>query len=133
MSAILQSRALEPHIHSQCGACNTSFEFSLPSPPPRSGALLQVRCYKCAQVVQHAFYPGQVAGPSAQTQASAGAGASVGANGGGSSSSGGRRGRKIGTQDKPLETTYYDLLGVGVLATDEEIKKAYRESYTCGF
>jgi len=35
-------------------------------------------------------------------------------------------GRKIGTQDRPLETGYYDLLGVPITATADEVKKAYR-------
>lgn len=37
-----------------------------------------------------------------------------------------KKGRKIGTQEKPLETGYYDLLGVPIDASTDDIKKSYR-------
>ncbi|KIJ19717.1 hypothetical protein PAXINDRAFT_69259, partial [Paxillus involutus ATCC 200175] len=48
-------------------------------------------------------------------------------NGTNSAPSGSRKGLKIGTQEKPLETGYYDILGVPIDATTEDVKKAYNK------
>ncbi|GEM06559.1 chaperone regulator [Rhodotorula toruloides] len=37
--------------------------------------------------------------------------------------------RKIGTDERPLETEYYDLLGLPITCTAEDVKKAYRRLY----
>ncbi|KIM64405.1 hypothetical protein SCLCIDRAFT_1213242 [Scleroderma citrinum Foug A] len=119
---VASSRPYIPHIRSQCGTCNLPLEFPVPSPIPSQGTFLRVRCCKCQTVYQHAFYPGQLPqGVSAQSSAT-----TQSTNGSSGPSSGGRRGRKIGTQEKPLETGYYDLLGVPIDATTDDIKKSYR-------
>jgi hypothetical protein len=118
---IFSSRLYSPHIRSQCGTCNNSLEFPVPSPTPPPGTLLRVRCVQCQAVYQHGFYPvqlppGVLVSSTPQTP-----------NGSHSTSAAARKSRKIGTQEKPLETGYYDLLGIPIDATTEDIKKAYRK------
>ncbi|RDX50780.1 DnaJ-domain-containing protein [Lentinus brumalis] len=123
MSSTIQSRPLVPHIPTSCSQCSVTLEFPVPSPAPRPGTLLNVRCYSCQSIITHAFYPGQI--PSQYTER-VGSTVGAGSGSGASSSQAPRKGRKIGTQEKPLETGYYDLLGVPIDATTDDIKKAYR-------
>lgn len=117
---VFSSRIYSPHIRSQCGTCNASLEFPVPSPTPPSGTLLRIRCVQCQGVYQHGFYPVQL------PPGVSGSFAPQTPNGSHSTHAAARKSRKIGTQEKPLETGYYDLLGIGIDATTEDVKKAYR-------
>ncbi|KAF7361294.1 DnaJ-domain-containing protein [Mycena sanguinolenta] len=124
-STILPSRPVIPHIQiiSGCPKCKTALEFPVPNPHPRPGTLLRIRCFSCENIIQHAFYAAQV--PSSSYPSSSGAGQSNN-NNGGTQTPPPRKGRKIGTQERPLETGYYDILGITPDATTDEVKKAYR-------
>ncbi|KAJ7207997.1 X-domain of DnaJ-containing-domain-containing protein [Mycena pura] len=122
-SPIIQSRPVHPHLLSECPKCHAALEFPVPNPQPRPGAILRVRCFSCESIMSHAFYVTQMP-PSSNGASSSAAGARSTQSGAGTPPP--RKGRKIGTQERPLETGYYDILGITPAATTDDVKKAYR-------
>jgi DnaJ domain len=124
---VLQSRPVAPYIRTTCNKCNFPLEFPLPNPTPKPATLLRVRCYQCSSILDHAFYPNQVPESSSVDHRGAGSSSSrSGPSGNTTGNSVSKKGRRIGTDENPIETGYYDLLGVPINATLDDIKKAYR-------
>ncbi|KAF7293222.1 J domain-containing protein [Mycena chlorophos] len=126
-AAVIPSRPFVPHIPTACPSCRTALEFPIPTPQPRAGSLLRVQCFKCSTVITHTFYATQIPqNPAVSSSGAAGPSSPSSGSGGQSTTPPPRKGRKIGTQERPLETGYYDILGVTPAATTEDVKKAYR-------
>ena len=99
MPILVKSRKKEAYQTIQCPAksCNKSVEYVKPTLPAGETSY-KIECAYCTC---------QFDGPAPRMPAKS-------------------SNRRIGTDQKPLDTKYYDVLGVKTDATDAEIKSAYR-------
>lgn len=93
-----------------CIKCSVELEFPLPADPSKLGRPLNVKCYNCAN--RNLFTAKDSSSASSST----------------SSTSQGiakKFGFKIGSDESPVSTEYYDIFGVSPTASAAEIKKRY--------
>ena len=109
----VQTRLRGHYTPTSCAHCSAQLEYLAPSASSRLE--IELECAQChKRWITSQTEPSRTASSSKK-----GATGSTGSGGGGSK-------RKIGTDDRPLETDYYDLLGLPITCTSEEVKKAYR-------
>ncbi|GAA5896008.1 hypothetical protein JCM5296_003167 [Sporobolomyces johnsonii] len=94
----VQTRLKQPYVLTTCVHCQAQLEY-LPLPPAQlpPDDPFEVQCAQCSKTWI-------IRPPKSKS----------------------RKGRTIGSDERPLDTAYYDLLGLSVTCTTDEVKKAYR-------
>ncbi|KAM0756667.1 DnaJ-domain-containing protein [Meredithblackwellia eburnea MCA 4105] len=93
----VQTRLKQPYIALPCVHCKTEVEYLAPATATAQGEPFEVKCVACNQT--------WIIRPPKPKQTGK---------------------RRIGTDEKPLDMAYYDLLGLPANCTTEDVKKAYR-------
>lgn len=106
---IIQSRPREPYVAITCAHCKAYLEYLPPTTSNRAADSYLIQCHSCSKT----FQPNSAAGGSTSSANS-------------TKPSTKKSGRRIGSDERPLETEYYEILGLTPKATTLEIKAAYR-------
>ncbi|KAK9761971.1 DnaJ-like protein [Basidiobolus ranarum] len=98
----------------RCPQCQTLFQFPLHT--QSSSLKAQVKCFSCSSIAEidvTSFIDNTLNAKASSP------------NGNNFNGGAGERSRRLGTDEKPVSTEYYDILGVAPTATAGEIKKKY--------
>ncbi|GAA5866732.1 hypothetical protein JCM3774_001974 [Rhodotorula dairenensis] len=112
----VQTRLRGDYVPTTCAHCSAKLEYLNPASESSASSAaaplqLQLECAQCHKLWIATPPASSDSTPSAKrSQPSASASSK----------------RKIGTDDRPLETDYYDLLGLPIDCTADQVKKAYR-------
>ncbi|KAJ3196130.1 hypothetical protein HK101_009963 [Irineochytrium annulatum] len=141
---IIQSRRPRPSATSKCTNCGVMMEFSLPSPADKAD-VIHVQCFSCltiSPITVSSLSPNPPPASASTSQPASASSSSANSKtppndqkqqqqqqnqkkraGNGKPFMG--MGGKMGSDDNPADSEYYDLLQVDVKATPAQIKKAY--------